>query len=58
MKRLYLKFNGSHGALGLENVAFSNWSVSFGEVGLQEDLEEIALDALDGVVDGKHVNSK
>ena len=51
------EFDCSHGSLALEDVTLHHWAVGLGEVWLQENVEKIARDALDRVVDWEHVNA-
>jgi len=55
---VYLELDSSHGTFGGENVSLSDWSVSFSEVWLQKDLENIAFDTFDRVVDWENMDSK
>ena len=51
-----LELDGAHPAPDQEGVALADRAVGLEEVGLEEGVEEVARDALDGVVDGEDVD--
>jgi len=53
----HLKFNGTHASSDKEEVSLTNWAVSLQEVGLQEDVEEVSGDSLDGVVNWQNMHT-
>ena len=58
LTRFYLEFNNTHSTLALENVAFHYGAICFGEVWLEEDVEQITRNTFDTVVDWQDMDSK
>ena len=52
-----LELDGMHGGPDEEQVALLHGTVGLEEVGLEVDVEEVAGDALDGIVDGEDVDA-
>ena len=55
---MYLELDRSHGTFGDENISLSDWPVSLSEVRLQENLEKIAFDSFDRVIDRENMDSE
>jgi len=54
----HLELHGAHAAAREEGVALAHGPVRLQEVGLQVDVEQVAGDALDGVLEGQHVDAR